>query len=138
MDQVTFSESASSNKGSSTNNVKSNDSFDDMLDEEDMVADKISHLTPKEQIKRKSPKYLDTGDSFDDMLDEDEMFVDLATGNTLDKSEINLAQPVVAVAKANEINTSNPVVVSAAQPPSSSPFALSSLDDEDLDMLDED
>jgi len=137
MDQATFSESASSDKGPSTNNLKSNDSFD-MLDEEDMVADKISHLTPKEQIKRKSPKYLDTGDSFDDMLDEDEIFVDLATGNTLDKSEINLAQPVVAVAKANEINTSNPAVVSASQPPSSSPFALSSLDDEDLDMLDED
>ena len=140
MDQVTFSESSSSDKGPSTNNVKSNDSFDDMLDEEiseDMVA-KISHLTPKELIKRQSPKY--TGDSFDDMLDEDDgdMFVDLATGNTLDKSDVNLAKTEVPVAKSNEISTSNPAVVSAAQAPSSSPFALSSLDDEDLDMLDED
>ena len=116
--------------------MKRNGSFDEEISE-DMVATKISHLTPKELIKRQSPKY--TGDSFDDMLDEDdeEIFVDLATGSILDKSDVNLADTEVSVAKSNGINTSNPVV-STTQPPSSSPFALSSLDDEDLDMLDED
>ena len=158
MDEVPFSESANSElkRSNKSNHLRSNDSFDDMLDEdEDYISAVVpastanvpySTLTPKEQIKKQpSPNRLriDTGDSFDDMLDEDDEDISCAGFTNASTSESNKAasskvfEDPTAIAKPKENNTSINPVVSSTSTQAQGAFLFDSLDGDDLDILDE-